>query len=384
MKSMNKLSILIIIIITAFFFSCGDGADGTAGDIPKSSLSIPASLTDSASKNSARATSAGGTADSFFEPFRESLKIAEELLNAVNEIIDELNTAVIPDSWTGTQSNGDTVTVTTDTARDYSKRIEFTSSGSTAPYLQINYTPGLVKGVLYYLEEDSTASLEKIKIFYDETGSSPVLTGWLTIKEGVTGNTYPLCLYFNATKNTAGSIVFEGGASYNFVFGGHATWTADYAAQRAYMFKAIANSDGTKAKTALYFPLSSETSVAETMDVKNSFLDILYAWLVTENSVDINDLLGQSPGTITSAASLGSVLDSLDAAAIPDDIEFVLSLTNPIAYSETNGYEGNDNSYPSDAAYNLGDLGTITFTLSPSEIKALTSAVGSAFTFLSD
>ncbi|MBI9107343.1 MAG: hypothetical protein JEZ04_11425 [Spirochaetales bacterium] len=381
--SKNILLLFLIAAFSTMFFSCGDGAL-TTGDIPKSSLSVPEALTEPEAKGASRATSAGGTADDFFEPFRNSLKIAEEVLTNVNSIIDALNAVVVPDSWTGTQDNGDTVVVTTETARVYSKRIEFTSSGSVAPYLQINYTPGTVKGVIYYSEEDATSSLEKIKVFYDETGTFPVLQGWMIISPGTAEDTYPVSLYFNATKNASGNIIFEGGVSYNFVFGGHVTYTQNYTSDRTYMFKAFTSSDGTKAKVALYFPLSTVTTVTEAQNIKNSFLDILFIWLETENSVDLDSLLSQTPGTITDGTSLGTTLSGMDTADIPDDIEFVLSLTNPIAYDSVAGYMGNATTFPADAAYVLGDTGTLTFSLTPAAIKALSSAPGTTFTFLAD
>jgi hypothetical protein len=288
-SSAGKLILTLIIIMSAFFISCGSGANSTPGDIPTISLSVPGALTAAASKDLSRATSAGGTA---------------------------------------------------------------------------------------------TNSLENIKVLYDETDTYPVLKGWMTIKAGLS-ETYPRSLYFNATKNSAGNIVLEGGVSYNFVFGGHATWTNDYTSERSYMFKAFANSDGTKAKVALDLPLSTVTTVTENHDIKSSFLDILYEWLISENSVDLDTLLS---ATITDADSLGTALEAYSGTN-DDDIEFVLSLTNAIAYSDTNGYEGNQGNaatpYPTDTAYDLGDPGTIAFSLSPVAIEALTEP-GTTFTFLTD
>ena len=371
---------LTAFLIIAALWSCGDWSLETGG-IPKSSLSIPGALTaDSGSRSISRgATSTGGTAENFFEPFRTSLELAEEILIFVNEMIDSLNESIVPDNFD--DMIGDQyVIISTDTNREYAKRIDFRSSESAEkPFLQINYTTGIVKGEIYYIEEDSTLDLESIKVFYDETGSQPVLRGWITIKEMTTDDTYPKSVYFNATKNSAGQIIVDGGLAYHFVFGdsSNINWPDYYVAEHTYMYKALASSDGTKAEVALYFPLStvSTTTIPESMNIKNSFLDILFEWIETDNPGDLDTILGQTPETITGGSSLGTVLDGLGGTA-DDDLDFVLKLSNNIAYSDVSGYMGNEGNttYPFPSAYNLGDPTTITFTMSPAGIAGLTAA----------
>lgn len=386
----SKLFLLFFITTAVLtgLMSCNPNQDTGTGDIPKSTMSIPGALTADSSSRTSRATGATGTAESFFEPFRSSLAIAEEVLNFVNGMIDSLNSSTVPDSYNG-MAGDYYVTVTTDTDRTYSKRIDFKSSETAdQAFLQVNYTPGTVKGVLYYIEEDSTSDLEKIKVFYDETGTYPVLTGWVSIKAGAADETYPKNIYFNATKNSSGKIVFEGGVGYHFVFGGDATYTTDNVSERVYMYKALCSSDGTKAEVALYFPEESVTvtAVPESMNIKNSFLDILFDWLETDNGQDLDGgapWLDTSYGTITSGSTLGTAIAGYvdEGGTLDDSLAFVINLTNNIAYSEESGYEGNDATFP--AAYDMGDLSGITFSEAPDSIAGL-AADSAIFTFLTD
>ena len=376
MKSSKKL---FLILIAAVFITTLMSCDPNAlkGDIPKTSMSIPSALT----SGSGSRTTAGGTAAGFFEPFRNSLQLAEQVLDVVNEIIDSLNNQVIPDSWEGEDNDGNSVIITTDTSRAYSKQINFTSPDAASPFLQINYNPGSVKGTILYKEEDISQDLEFLKIFYDETGAYPVLKGWITVRAGAATETYAMQLYFNATQNSDGNILFEGGVNSNFGFGGDATYCEDVIENRIYMFKSITNSTGEKAKVALYFPEATSTvnindaSESEDVNIRNAFLDILFEWLATANNINIDvDLLGMNEGDVTDGATLGTALEDF-TGTLDDSIAFVLSMNNPIAYDATDGYVGNtDNSetdYPTSSDYNLGDLSSVSFSLTPAQIAAI-------------
>ncbi len=386
-----KTSRIILIMLTAaavltLLFSCGlFDSLSFSGDIAAPTLTIPGALTSGGARTVSRAASPGGTAEDFFEPFRASLEIGDNILTVVYNIIASINSTYVPDTFEGAGDNGEYISITTDTNRTYSKRIEFKSSESAAaPYMQINYNPNITKGVIYYSEEDSAKDLEKVKVFYDETGTYPVLSVWGSVKDGT--DTYPKSFYFHATKNADGKIVVEGGVSYNFVFGSGTTYPVYNTSERTYMYKALCSSDGTKAEVALYFPLSTVTTTAvpETADIKSSFLDVLYNWIEVDNSGDLSSMLGAA---VTDGASLGTAIDAYVAAdgVLDDSLAFILNLENTIAYSDTNGYEGNANNstYPFPASFDMGDISTISFSMSPADIAALTSAAA-AFTFLSN
>ena len=366
MKSSKKI-ILVLLALTVLTVLTACNFGGEANEIPKSAIDIPDALLSSAGSR----TSVGVTYENLFEPFRVSLKTASDVLNYVNSLIDEINQNVVPDTYEG-PSGDDYLRITTDTGRTYTKRLEFSESAEDDPFLQINYSPGTAAGELYY--EDTAASagdLETIKVYYDS--SIPVLQAWLTVKAETSGS-YPVNLYFNAVKNSAGNIEIEGGLTYHFLWDADPiTYPFPDSSERVYVFRAYANGEGTKAQVGLYFPLSTVVTVTEAHDIQQSFLEILYTWL------EANDF-GFWDQNITSQEEFNTFVLAQDAAAL-GDLGFILSLVNPIAYSSTGGYEGNG-AIPSEYL-DLGTLSNISFSQTPVQIAALTPA-SSIFNFLTD
>jgi len=382
---------LLIMITGCPNFNNAEQEVEETGDIPIRSLSIPEALT--TEDNRSLTTRAGTvTEEEVFEPFRASLALAEEVLVHVDELIAAINANPIPDNYSGTNANGDTVTVSTETIlRDLEKRIEWEYPNGDL-YLQINYTPDTVKGSIIYHDVNAIDSeIDKIRIDYDETGTYPVLTGWLTIKQDTPlsdTETEAEALYFRETKNNDGLIEFEGGVIYNYVTDiyddGDSNTTTDgnrLIDKRAYMFRALTSSDGNKAEVNLYFPPAETTAtLEETNDIKTEYLGILFEWVETANSLDLDTILGQSPNTVTDGTTLGTVLNGMDSANIPDDLAFVINLTNPIAYSDSTGYL--ENGTLSAANDLTGDPAEINFTKTPDEIWTLCDYHGGSSTIL--
>lgn len=389
--------------------SQGDGDDTVKGDISKPTLAIPAALTSGTDRATTDEDDSG-----YFEPFRASLAMADNVLDHVYDIIDAINANVIPETQEMADGDG-WLSISTDAGREYSKRIEWKSSETADPYMQVNYNPGTVKGEVYFISEDAAEELDRIKVFYDETGDHPVLKGWLTIKSSFIDKTDDetdwTTLYFKGTKNDDGQILFEGGLGYDFVLPGETSGlTGSLQADRTYMYRALCSSDGSRAEVALYFP-DSETDTLELTsdhDLKTSWLQLMYDWLAI-NSYDFETGFEGGYGLNTvfdinlNPANYG-LTEALDASitttAVTDgasfeealllysvwaeireeedpvaDWRFILGLTNTIAYSAANGYEGNTGGvteFPSD--FDQGDPEAIPFTLTPSEIAGLTAA----------
>ena len=363
---LSKKSLLCItaLILIAVLWSCG-GFELETGDIPKSSLSIPGALT---SDSGSRATSQDGV----FSPFRSSLEIADEILAVVNGFIDEINATYIPDSYSGLGEDGETYfTISTDESREYSKRIEFSEAVGVDPFLQINYTPGTTEGELYWKDTDAPAGQPAaLKVYYDASTSSPVLQGWLVVYPDTTEPTYPKNLYFKATK-TGDIIKVEGGLAYHYTIPATVDYPTDSESDRAYMFKSYTDAEGEKAAVSLYFPKDTVSTVTEDHDVQSSVIESYYDFYIDNGVTDFNPILGQQ---VADLAEFKSVVLSLTEAQLGPDLAFLLSLENPIAYN-TSGYVANGSPLPSGyATADLGDPSTITFSQSPVQIAALTSA----------
>ena len=347
---------------------------GSPGEVPRSEIGIPDALVSDAGSRAVTGNAA------LFEPFRASLEIADSVLDSVNDIIDAINSNVIPNSGEVTLDTGETLTFSTDNARTYTKRIEVTPSGASAPNVQINYTPGSTEGVLYFKEASPAAGeLEAMKVYYNATTANPVLTGWLTVAADTAEDSYATSLYFNVTKNSAGNIEVEGGVSYDFTWGADdTTYTTPYTSERTYMYKSYADAAGTKALTGLYFPLSTVADVTEAHDIQQSFLEILYNWLVGNSNWSFSSW--ETP--INNQSDFNTfVLDELNSDTI-GDLAFILSLTNPIAFNSTDGYVANGDAVTS-AYADLGDLADIDFSLGPDDISGL-DPDSSTFAFLED
>ncbi len=363
--------------------------DLSGGDISERSISIPPALTAGNSQASITSRSVGESPEDVFEPFRASLRLAETALDAVDEIIRRINENFIPNEGTFDYNNGESVVISTSDARSLPKRIEWRTSAGQR-YMQLNYQPGEVKGnIIYHEPEAADRQLDRIFISYDETGASPVLTVYANINNlDSSGQTEAQALYFEGTRNAEGQYEFEGGVAYHYVIPGNSDFEVPYEAEHVYMFKALGSPDGERSEVALYFPKADvivSGNVNESMDIKSSYLDILFEWIEGVNPGDLDAILGQTAGTITSGSGLGSALDvaaANDPALVENnpDLFFVTGLDNNIAYTSSGGYESNGSE--ADSFLN-GDPKGITFTLSPSAIAGLNTD-SNRFAFLND
>ena len=90
--------IISVIVSAGLFLSCNnDGATDTT--ISTSTMFIPPALVADTASRSAKGTSVSGTADNYFEPFRQSLAAADTILDRVNAIIDDINSIEIPETY---------------------------------------------------------------------------------------------------------------------------------------------------------------------------------------------------------------------------------------------------------------------------------------------
>lgn len=380
MKSLQNI-VTIVITIGLLISLAGCQLPGRVkGDVPKPSLGIPGALTGSTDSANIISRSVGESEENVFEPFRASLTLADHALDTVNQIIDAINQTRVPDSGEFTQSNGDVVSISTDSGRTYSKRIEWTNSDDVT-YLQVNYTPGEVKGSLYYVETESGEDeLSRLRVDYDDTGDEPAITGWLALQNDTPNtDTTPRSIYFQGVGN--GDVVqFHGGVAYDYVISGTTDFPEPYDAEHAYMFQAVSDESGDNAEVNLYFPDSAETATELTgMSIKASYLDILFEWIETKNGEDLDTYFSSAPSEITSGQTLGDALANEPSGNA--NLDFVTSLDNPINYGESSGYLDNGSGIADIVPG--ADPADVNFSVSPADVFSITED-SAQLAFLSD
>lgn len=369
MKSLRNIVLIAITLVLLIGLAGCQLPGPVKGAVPKPSLGIPGALTGSTGSSNIISRSVGESEENVFEPFRGSLALADQALDVVNQIIDAINQTRVPDSGEFTQDNGDVVSISTDSERTYTKRIEWTNADDVT-YLQVNYTPGEVKGRLYYVETESGEDeLSRLRVDYDDTGSEPSITGWLALRNDAPNtDTTPRSIYFQGVGN--GDIVqFHGGVAYDYVISGTTEFSDPYDGEHAYMFQAVSSESGDNAEVNLHFPDSAETGTdLQGMSIKASYLDILFEWIETINGEDLDSYFSSPPAEITSGQTLGDALANKPSGN--DNLDFVTSLDNPINYSQSDGYL--DNGSGIDDIVPGADPADVSFGVSPADVFAIT------------
>ena len=217
---MKKAILLFIAILLVFSFVSCDWL------LPKEDLitpgmKIPPALTSSTT----RGTKALGvpTEVQVFEPFRASLDVAAAILESCYSIIDTIRQNPIPDSMDTSFNNGQRIIVSYAEANEYKKRIEvYRTSSATEPYLVILYNKGIIKGKIYYNNDESPTPstseghLVSVLVSYDETVEHPTLEIRADLADGSDGTTNPRSLYYRGVYGSSG-IQVHGGLGYHYV-----------------------------------------------------------------------------------------------------------------------------------------------------------------------
>lgn len=352
-------------------------------DLITPGMRIPPALTSSTERGTRDAGVPGAV--QVFEPFRVSLDVAAAVLESCYDIIDTIKQSRIPDTMEGTFATNQRIKVSCNEANEYKKRIELYKDSSAAePYLIVLYNKGIIKGKIYYNNNESPTPstseghLVSLLVSYDETTANPTLEIRADLADGSDDVTNPRSLYYSGVYGSAG-IQVHGGVGYHYVFNPDPTNNPDvYNANHTYMYRAQVSADETKARVELYFPSAASTADPAVSDaVSNAFLDIVYAWVNSANNTNVRTALDNASPQIryTDTATLKSNLAAWKAAnpseTSLDALLFILNLDNPIAYSSSDGYVANGTLPAGYTEADLGALSSIAWTLKPEEIYSL-------------
>lgn len=378
---MKRAFLLSIAVFLAFSLTSCDWL------LPKEDLitpgmRIPPALTTSTN----RGTRSGvPTKVEVFEPFRASLDVAALILDNCYTIIDTIRQNPIPDNMDSTFNRDQRIKVTYTKANEYKKRIEiYKNSSATEPYLVILYNKGIIKGKIYYNNDESptpstsAGHLVSVLVSYDETSANPTLEIRADLADDSDGVTNPRSLYYYGVYGSTG-IQVHGGLGYHYVFSPDPGNNPDaYSAHHTYMYRSRVSVDETKASVELYFPSAANTGNPAVSDaVDGAMLGIVHSWINSTNNASIRTTLSNASPSIRfdSTINLKTDLTTWKAANSShpsiDALLFILELDNPIAYSSTSGYVANGTLPAGYTEAELGSLAAIAWTLKPNEIYSL-------------
>jgi hypothetical protein len=330
-----------------------------------------------------------------FAPIRWYVFIADAGASFAKEIIGELRTHTLPDSYDAVGEDGERWVITTPGGTfdsvTYDKKIELYTVGGQK-YFEINYMKNEARGIVVCKPNVKNPSrlITGASIYFDGRGDTKIMEVKLTAVEpeiSIDGWLSHLHLYITKTDAI---YTLEGGAQANeFVFNddGYNPFTQN----RTYMIKAKADGDANLAVTYLGFPestVSLKTNLYGTYYIAYCFRELFLEWVkangpkgtsgtlyynVDQELFSFNLNWDQDPTELKSAIE-SYVLEMGDA--IGTDFFFLsLDLENPVGF-DSNGYHSNGSTLDPKFDY-LSTGFSMDASISASEIGSLVVDFGS-------
>lgn len=318
--------------------------------------------------------------------------VADASAAFVKEIIGELRTHTLPDSYDAIGENGERWVITTPGGTfdsvTYDKKIEIYTAGGEK-YFEINYMKQEARGIVVGKPNvrNPTRLMTGVSIYFDGRAATKIMEVKVTAKKPeitIDGWLSHLHLYITKTDNI---FTIEGGVqASDFVFNDD-EWLASNTPiieNHTYMLKAKADEVANLAVAHLGFPLSSVTEKTDLYidhSISNSFTELAYNWIVANSDVQTAVDTVLSPYSVTWDDNKDTFKTALDLYFIvnpgetDNEFYFLYGLDNPAGF-DSNGYHSNGSSL--DTKFNYLATGfTMDANISPADVAEITIDFGS-------